>query len=95
MRLIDADALAERFVAMQECASLRDHIYLMGVLSMIDNTPTIDTVPVVHARWIHDGPAFRGGVDWWRCSICGNMDSTEWMRYCPTCGAKMDGGDGA
>lgn len=50
MRLIDAEALAERFVAMQECASLRDHVYLMGVLSVIDSTPTIDAVPVVRCR---------------------------------------------
>ena len=50
MRLIDADALSDRFEAMQEGANMRDHVYLMGVLSMIDNTPTIDAVPVVRCK---------------------------------------------
>ena len=47
MRLIDADALSQHFAAMQECVSIRDHMYLMGVLSVIDRAPTIDAVEVV------------------------------------------------
>ena len=31
--------------------------------------------PVGTSRWIHDGPSFRGGVDWWHCDNCG-----KWCR---------------
>lgn len=88
MRLVDADALAAHFAAMQECASLRDHVYLMGVLSVIDRTPTIDAVPVVHAMW-------EWGQGGWCCTACGKrslVEAVAFAKYCPRCGAKMDGG---
>ena len=67
-----------------------------GILKAIDNAPTIDAVPVVHARWVDN-----------HCTACGMMpmgdemwehlDETPprmefFMSYCPCCGAKMDGG---
>lgn len=50
-------------------------------------------VPVVHGHFVHDGPRFAGGVDWWHCSSCGRLMSGVETRfaYCPWCGAKMDG----
>lgn len=54
--------------------------------------PAVDAVPVVHARWNHNGPDFPGGIDWYSCSACGNRDAVVWMKYCPKCGAKLDGG---
>lgn len=52
-----------------------------------------DVAPVVHGRFVHNGPRFAGGVDWWRCSICGRLASGVETRfdYCPHCGARMDG----
>ena len=57
--------------------------------------PYTDVVPVVHGRFVHDGPRFAGGVDWWHCSNCGRLASGVETRfdYCPWCGAKMDGGN--
>lgn len=57
--------------------------------------PTADVAPVVHGHFVHDGPRFAGGVDWWRCSACGGLVSgaETQFAYCPNCGAKMDGGD--
>lgn len=62
----------------------------------------IDVDPVVHGRWnIMDGykmrrPCSVGGYKMRRaCSVCG-WDVSEYgkfYRYCPNCGAKMDGGD--
>lgn len=53
---------------------------------------SVDAVPVVHGRFVHDGPRFRGGVDWWHCSNCEKLVSGVEVRYkyCPECGAKMD-----
>lgn len=41
--------------------------------------------------WIHDGPNFPGGVDWWHCSECGKLASGVQVLYdyCPYCGAPM------
>lgn len=47
--------------------------------------------PVVHAKWIHKGQRVHLGVNWWACSVCGGESGAQWMRYCPNCGARMDG----
>ena len=54
----------------------------------IQNVPTADVAPVIHAKWIEN--TF--------CSNCSYYDSNEYGRvllsgdknYCPECGAKMD-----
>lgn len=53
--------------------------------------PAADVAPVVHTRWAH-----LGG-DEWCCSACRrprwlSPDVPEVFKYCPNCGAKMDGG---
>lgn len=55
--------------------------------------PAADVAPVVHGHFVHDGPRFAGGVDWWHCSNCGRLASGVETRfdYCPWCGARMDG----
>lgn len=55
--------------------------------------PAADVAPVVHGRFVHDGPRFAGGVDWWHCSNCGRLASGVETRfdYCPWRGARMDG----
>ena len=57
--------------------------------------PAANVAPVVHGHFVHDGPRFAGGVDWWHCSNCGGLFSgvETQFEYCPHCGAKMDGGD--
>lgn len=63
------------------------------VRSIVRRTPAADVAPVVHGRWVHDGPRFAGGVDWWHCSNCGRLATGVETRfaYCPWCGARMDG----
>ena len=55
--------------------------------------PAADVAPVVHGHFVHDGPRFAHGVDWWHCSNCGRLASGVETRfdYCPWCGARMDG----
>lgn len=64
------------------------------VRSIVRRTPAADVAPVVHGHFVHDGPRFAGGVDWWHCSSCGRLASGAETRfdYCPWCGARMDGG---
>lgn len=51
-----------------------------------------EAAPVMHGHFIHDGPRFVGGVDWWHCSNCGKLISGVeiFFNYCPYCGAKMN-----
>lgn len=64
---------------------------------VIAEMPAADVTPVVHGRWIG---APLCGNDNCRCSECGswhnihaNLRGEPTQKYCPNCGAKMDGGD--
>lgn len=88
MRLVDADALPKHRVKILHAFGIFDGDVIFP--EHVENAPTVDAAPVQHGHWIHDGPAFKGGVDWYRCSVCGCRDVVEWMKYCPNCGARMD-----
>lgn len=57
---------------------------------ILDRVPTVDAVPVRHGRWIDKDGSIA------TCSACGDRWGV-WsvMRYCPNCGARMDGKDEA
>ena len=53
--------------------------------------------PVVHGRWIRfKEPDSETGYIHMRCSVCSaywsDPSHADHFRYCPNCGAKMDGG---
>ena len=87
-RLIDANALVEEINEQRRASktSYPRRSYVVGdVLTSIYNAPIVDAVEVVHGRWrIID---FKGNVE---CSECGYTMDLEY-KYCPNCGAKMDG----
>ena len=67
---------------------------IYDVCDMLKSCPTVDAVEVVHGRWI-----WSEEDECWICSNCemsalnnyrGNSAESN---YCPTCGAKMDGGN--
>ena len=65
---------------------------------LVNRFDAADVAPVVHGKWIGDCKAIsdadgiaRCGMYGFRCSKC-NGFSIEDGRYCPRCGAKMDGG---
>lgn len=96
MRLIDADALL-RMICGHECGCTPEECGIeankydptaCSLRCYIAKMPTIEAVPLRHARWklrvIHDQCFFQ-------CSDCNSIfygDTT----YCPHCYAKMDGG---
>ena len=58
------------------------------VIRSIKKEPTIDAVPVVHGRWRLYPDC---GVT--RCSVCDwSIEECIDYKYCPNCGARMDGG---
>lgn len=75
--------------------------YRNGILQLINEQPTVDAAPVVHGYW------FFTEYEYFDCSECGfvycngcecTREAREMLRngdaykYCPNCGAKMDGG---
>lgn len=106
MRLIDADALVK--VVNDDI----DRCYQLGFgrisgavgplchfVDEINDLPTIDAAPVVHARWVKAHgmmpPEYHHRK---QCDMCGGWALQDYFgrerlsHYCPTCGAKMDGG---
>ena len=91
MRLIDADEAIINFgFEWDDISPTRDEF-----VEFIKKQPTIEVEPVKHGRWI--GAPICGN-DNCRCSECGswhnihvNLRGEIMQKYCPNCGAKMDG----
>lgn len=54
-----------------------------------------DLAPVVHARWVHRCRYIATEIREWCCSACGELPPgpnqlAYELRYCPSCGSKMD-----
>lgn len=64
-------------------------------ICVLHDLPTVDVAPVVHGRWIWDT---NGLYPKPLCSKCRyepyrrSNHNLDLPRYCPNCGAKMDGG---
>ena len=101
MRLIDADALLERFnekADMAECLVDKNiaerFAFFCKLADAVDDAPTIDAVPVVRGKWKNNGSTYE-------CSNCSALlpytnpekgYMTGWFApYCPNCGADMRG----
>ena len=76
-----------------ERKALRDALYdadaiTMSGVKILNQFPSADVAPVRHGRWV---PQVVLGQKAWDCSECKTLGSPQW-RWCPVCGAKMDGG---
>lgn len=73
--------------------------YFEKAAQMLEKLPAADVAPVVHGQWDDSGRyTFPGGSTAVRCTNCGcALTESEYhlnnWRYCPVCGAKMDGGE--
>lgn len=93
MRLIDADGLIEKAYWHGEHPDV-ENLYAEGVEAVdmcdIDEAPTIEAEPVRHGRWLdNEDYMFCSvyGMQWYYCD-----NETQDFKFCPNCGAKMDGG---
>lgn len=94
-KYIDREALEKAMTVAAVNGKDKDRRTWAKAICVLHDIPTVDLVPVVHGEFIHDGPRFRGGVDWWHCSNCEKLVSGVEVKYkyCPECGCRMDGGD--
>lgn len=106
MRLIDADNALELFQAEyqntenlikqgeKQLDSLAEG-YTEAAHIIKHISPTVDAVPVVHGAWLL---RHIGAGHYWECSVCHTNPCiyvTEHTKFCPNCGAQMDGDDDA
>lgn len=69
-----------------------DEITIMEeVCHTVKTFPALDVVPVVHAEWKDQDYTFTR----FQCTACKSMNHSIMTKYCPDCGARMDGGTGA
>ena len=86
MRMIDADALAEAIGVKRLMIQSWKSDSAWGV-------PIVDAEPVRHGRWKYT-PAYQGAeFGFYACSSCGSPYWWNTSKYCPDCGARMDGGE--
>ena len=89
MRPIDADRALE-IVRDQGIAHPNAYHLTNYATLILREAPTIDVAPVVHGRWIMHDDEFGLTCE---CSVC-HIETIGDGNYCPSCGAKMDGGNG-
>ena len=62
------------------------------------DAPAADVAPVRHAKWVYNHCTACGmmpmGDEMWKNYDCEPPLFERFMDYCPSCGAKMDGGNG-
>lgn len=87
MRLIDA----KRLEANIKEAFLENPVVMGIMLRWIRKQPTADVAPVVHSYWEHKITSYGEIVS--SCHNCKYPVSQFWelAKYCPNCGARMDG----
>lgn len=81
-------------------ALLFDHLK-----KVIEIFPTEDFAPVKHGHWVYNQNGHDWGLGAWECSLCHSVNNNlpidkrfspyvyAGSKYCPNCGAKMDGGE--
>ena len=75
-----------------------DRVYTkMDFCGWLDDAPTVEAVPVRHGRWQWISSTYDRVTceKRYRCSKCHHEtithDSEPWEKFCPNCGARMDG----
>lgn len=99
MRLIDGDALLDKYKGNLLTAHTDYAEGVRDVIKDIKEASTIDAVEVVHGKWIWGNEK----KSWHKCSVCGGQaysyydeladNVEELFDYCPNCGARMKGAD--
>lgn len=81
-KLISADNLKKAFRTDDGAEAVNHSIRnLLYVDKVIDQQPAVEARPVIHAKWNYDGT----------CDNCKAQVLSNHTKFCPACGAKMDG----
>lgn len=86
----------DEYIKREEAIEAAKHAWAKGLETSqyLEIIPEADVATVRHGHWIKTG-SYACGENEYLCSEC---KETEWrtsasrLKYCPFCGAKMDGG---
>lgn len=88
---IDRDKLIDMFCS--QCMLVgKEHCFVdcFDITNIRKLIPSADVQPVVHGHWVMEEYDYP-------CSVCGETVAYEYdvriLKYCPNCGARMDGVD--
>ena len=97
MRLIDADVAIKNLKEWLNQTGIipKDTSYYWELLGCIEDAPTVDVKPVIHAHWVdaNDFVNIGNGIHT-ECSHCHTW-SKDKTNYCRFCGAIMDEKEGS
>lgn len=93
---IDRQALLDAIPPTKEDKQISLYGAVADFISLACDVPAADVVPVVHGRWIRFKETDpETGYIHMKCSACSaywsDPSHADHFRYCPNCGAKMDG----
>lgn len=96
-RLIDANTEISYLQALLDKNQRFKDTYLYKTLELVlqhlQDAPTVESVEVVHGRWVLKETCGIN-TEKYHCSVCDKIPrSLHTEDYCPNCGAKMDGGN--
>ena len=93
--------MTDEYISRKAAAKLLGYTFGVDVVRKLHEVPAADVAEVVHGQWEGEGDGYADGeivLDVWYCSQCGyciddGTDNPDCLpKYCPGCGAKMDGG---
>ena len=96
-RYIDADKIEyyrDCDECHEECQLGCTEPFVIAYREDIDDIPTEDVAPVIHASWFPMTTPDKNGKVEYCCSHCRKFISATWnknQKYCGACGARMDG----
>lgn len=96
---------AVKYIKSEQCGTCSDiglcgNCAVLVAVKLLEKVPAADVAEVGHGQWEGEGDGYADGeivLDVWHCSQCGyciddGTDNPDCLpKYCPGCGAKMDG----
>lgn len=101
MRIVDADEILKKQKELIKRTS--DEVYggnwcnsvilaMSSVAGIVLEAPTIEVVK--HGKWIEEDDCYTTSgtyIEEFKCSLCNEIVNWHKYKFCPYCGAKMDG----
>lgn len=96
---------ALKYIKSEQCRTCSDiglcgNCAVLVAVKLLEKVPAADAAEVAYGQWEGEGDGYADGeivLDVWHCSQCGyciddGTDNPDCLpKYCPGCGAKMDG----
>lgn len=102
---IEREILLKKNFYSENCNSEENRWNDYAIKDIIRHIPAADVAPVKHGHWVYNQNGHDWGLGAWECSLCHSVNNNlpidkrfspyvyAGSKYCPNCGAKMDGGN--